>query len=354
MKTNAQNVNLNLTDINYKWHLSDIDKIEKNNYKVFSCFSCGGGSSLGYKLAGFDVIGNIEIDHKINNVYIKNNKPKFNYNLDIRDFLKLNEYPEELYNLDILDGSPPCSSFSLAGNREKDWGKEKIFKEGSKLQVLDDLFIDFLNIAYKLKPKIIIAENVKGLIQGNAKGYVNLILKKFNEIGYNVQLYLLNSKFMGVPQARERVFFIAQRKDLKFKKLELKFNEKPIVFSEVKSEIGKPISKDSKTYNLLQFMTKKDSGLDDINKRIYNKKNGFNNRIIKDCEVCPTIPSTSYFIRKNDKTLISNEDIINVSTFPQDYDFMGVNIQHICGMSVPPLMMARIAKEVEKQLLNNL
>ena len=52
----------------YEWYLSDLNKVKKNDYKVFSCFSCGGGSSLGYKLAGFNVIGNCEIDKRINNI----------------------------------------------------------------------------------------------------------------------------------------------------------------------------------------------------------------------------------------------------------------------------------------------
>ena len=59
-------------------------------------------------------------------------------------FLFLKEYPKELYNLDILDGSPPCSSFSTAGIREKGWGKLKKFREGQAKQILDDLFFEFV------------------------------------------------------------------------------------------------------------------------------------------------------------------------------------------------------------------
>lgn len=55
----------------YNWYLKDINNIPKNNYKVFSCFSCGGGSTMGYKLAGYEVIGNCEIDKKINEIYVK-------------------------------------------------------------------------------------------------------------------------------------------------------------------------------------------------------------------------------------------------------------------------------------------
>ena len=97
-----------------------------------------GGSTLGYKRAGFDVIGNVEIDPRINDIYITNNKPKYNYCEDLRIFNQRDDLPEELYQLDILDGSPPCTSFSTAGVRERDWGKAKKFKEGQKVQTLDD------------------------------------------------------------------------------------------------------------------------------------------------------------------------------------------------------------------------
>lgn len=120
--------------------------------------------------------------------------------------------PEELYNLDILDGSPPCSTFSTAGEREKNWGVEKRFREGQKKQTLDDLFFVFLDTVKKLQPKIVIAENVVGLIKGNAKGYVNEIIKRFHQLGYEVQIFKLNSMYMEVPQTRNRVFFIANNR----------------------------------------------------------------------------------------------------------------------------------------------
>ena len=115
----------------YRWTLKDA-RFTKDKGNVFSCFACGGGSTMGYKLAGFDVIGCNEIDPRMNKVYVANNHPKHNYLMDIRDmvkFAKSHELPEELYQLDILDGSPPCSTFSMAGNREKDWGKKKKFME---------------------------------------------------------------------------------------------------------------------------------------------------------------------------------------------------------------------------------
>ena len=60
----------------WKWYKSDLNNIKKNGLKVLSTFSCGGGSSYGYKLAGYEVLGNVEIDVKINSMYVKNHKPK--------------------------------------------------------------------------------------------------------------------------------------------------------------------------------------------------------------------------------------------------------------------------------------
>ena len=69
---------------------------------------------------------------------------------DSETYLNRLEFPEDLYNLDILDGSPPCSSFSMAGNREKDWGKTKVFREGQAEQRLDDLFFDYIVHTHKI------------------------------------------------------------------------------------------------------------------------------------------------------------------------------------------------------------
>ena len=190
----------------WKWYLKDIK--QDKNVKVFSCFSCGGGSTMGYKRAGFDVIGNCEIDPRMNAVYVKNNHPKYNFLMDLREFNKKTDLPEELYNPDILDGSPPCSTFSTAGSREKAWGKEKVFREGQRKQTLDDLFFVFLDTVEKLKPKIVVAENVTGLLKGNAKGYVNEIIKRFHNLGYDVQLFKLNSaKNECPPSKRTSVFY---------------------------------------------------------------------------------------------------------------------------------------------------
>ena len=199
----------------WKWTFADYPK-EKNGLKVFSCFACGGGSTMGYKLAGCEVLGCCEIDPKMNEVYVKNHNPKHNFLMDIREFNKLpnEEIPEELFHLDILDGSPPCTTFSMAGEREDSWGKKKKFREGQAEQTLDDLSFVFIETVAKLKPRCVIMENVEGLLLGEAWSYVQEIYRQFKEIGYEVGHWLLKGEQMGVPQKRHRVFFIALRNDV--------------------------------------------------------------------------------------------------------------------------------------------
>jgi len=336
----------------WKWYLTDLQKIRKNGLTVFSCFSCGGGSSMGYKLAGYDVIGNVEIDPRVMEVYRKNNHPKHPFLMDVRDFLKIpdDQLPEDLFHLDILDGSPPCSVFSTAGEREKGWNKEKVFREGQAKQKLDDLFFWFIRIAEKLKPRVVVAENVSGLIKGNAKGYVNEIFKAFDAAGYSAQLFLLNSAFMGVPQRRERCFFICRRKDLDLPKISMQFNEPLIPFRDVREEHGVEPREGVYT-ELLKLRIPSDTCIGDITKRVRGKESGFNNIILRDEDVPPTITSGATFYRMVDAKKPTDHDYGNCQTFPQDYDYKPETAQYLCGMSVPPVMMAQVAAQIYDQWL---
>ena len=219
----------------WKWTMAK-DYPPGNGLKVFSCFACGGGSTMGYKLAGCEVLGCLEIDKKMNEIYVENHHPKYNFLMDIRDFNKLENLPEELYSLDILDGSPPCTTFSMAGKREKSWGKKKKFREGQAEQTLDDLSFVFIETVKKLKPKAVIMENVEGLLVGNAWTYVQKIYQSFKEAGYKVKHWLLKGEKMGIPQKRHRVFFIAVRNDIDFdlEKIDMFFDYEAVTYSDVK------------------------------------------------------------------------------------------------------------------------
>ena len=350
----------------YEWTLKDAN-FTKDKGTVFSCFSCGGGSTMGYKLAGFDVVGCNEIDPKMMEAYVTNHKPKYSFLESITTFKKRKDLPKELYNLDILDGSPPCSSFSMAGNREKDWGKEKKFKEGQAEQVLDTLFFDFIDLAKELQPKVVVAENVKGLLMGNAKEYVIKIYKQFNEAGYYCQHFLLDASKMGVPQRRERVFFICLRKDLAAQflhqadmftllpKLEMNFNEKGIKYKDLKNgKLGKRLTADTiKIWNeRLPF----DQDLGAIHERLTGKAKRFQVKFIDDEMVPKTIAagSDSVPIRRDYPNRINNVELKKIGTYPLDYDFNKLKPEYLIGMSVPPVMTAQIATNIFEQWLNKL
>ena len=355
-----------MISMNYNWKLSDT-KFTKDKGKVFSCFACGGGSTMGYKLAGFDVIGHNDIDPKMVEVYKENHKPKYSYLESITTFAKRKDLPKELYNLDILDGSPPCSSFSMAGNREKDWGKEKKFREGQELQVLDTLFFDFIDLANELKPKVVVAENVKGLLLGAAKEYVIKIYKAFDEAGYTCQHFLLNASKMGVPQRRERVFFIALRKDLampfmkqvdmftELPKIELEFNEKPILYKDFKTtELGKKLTKE--TFEIWEQRIESDLDFATIHERLTGKLKRFQVKFIKDEKVPNTIAAgdDSVPVKFDVPYRICMNEVKMIGSFPLDYNFLNVKPNYLIGMSVPPLMTGKIAEQIYKQWLSKI
>lgn len=329
----------------WKWSMANDYPEQSNGLKVFSCFACGGGSTMGYKLAGCEVLGCCEIDPKMNKVYVENHKPKYNFLMDIRKFNELpnEEIPQELFNLDILDGSPPCTTFSMAGDREDSWGKKKKFREGQAEQTLDDLSFVFIQTAKKLKPKVVIMENVEGLIKGEAWSYVQQIYKQFNDIGYNVHYWLCKGENMGVPQTRHSVFFIAVRKDIDFNllTLDMSFNYEPIKFGVIKAGIGKAPTE--KALALLNAAKESDALLVNAYERVYGKRSWFTHTLCRDNYVMPTIVAGHDCMwRLKEKTHCSNEDYINGGTFPQDYNFCGQNVSYIIGMSVPPIMIKRI------------
>lgn len=349
----------------YRWNLKDA-VFTKDKGKVFSCFACGGGSTMGYKLAGFDVLGCNEIDPKMIEAYRINHNPKYSYLEPIQTFKLRDDLPDELYNLDILDGSPPCSSFSMAGNREKDWGKEKVFREGQAEQVLDTLFFDFIDLAKKLQPKIVVAENVKGLLLGEAKSYVLRIYEEFNAAGYDVQHFLLDASKMGVPQRRERVFFIAMRKDLakpflhdldmftRVPKIEMNFNEKEIKFNEILTD-GERKKINSSMHEAYEYCMKNNySDFAKYYEDNFNKRKCFNTVLIFKNIVASTITSSCAHVIEGEKAFINDTELKLCGSYPLDYDFIKNKVSYLVGMSVPPVMTAQIATRIYEQWLSKI
>lgn len=349
-------VQLSVLDVNsslkykfpYKWNLADgypSKDIEYHGTTVMSTFACGGGSTMGYKLAGYDVIAANDIDPQMAKVYQANHEPKQFFLCGVKELLTRDDLPQ----VDILDGSPPCSVFSMAGSREGAWQKDKMFREGQSKQILDDLFFDFIDLVEKIQPKIVIAENVKGILQGHAKWYTREIVRRFNKLGYKCQVFLLNAAIMGVPQKRERVFFIAHKTG---KTLVLKFNEPTITFKEVEElHKGKKL-----TGKALLLWSKKKYGEKDLAyacQREFNQRAYFGTKIQYRNSIPFTIiaSSSSPIVKADEPLILSRNEICKIGSFPIDYNFNSIQPKYLIGMSVPPVMMAQVAHEVYKQLI---
>lgn len=182
---------------------------------LVSTFSGCGGACLGYEWAGFSPLYALEFVEAARDVYRANHPGVYVEGRDIRE-VSADEILERTGmkrgELDLLEGSPPCASFSVSGKREKGWGRVKSYSDTK--QRTDDLFFEFVRLVRGLQPKVFAAENVPGLMVGVAKGYFKQILAALKAEGYRVTAVKLDGQWLGVPQARRRLFFVGVRDDL--------------------------------------------------------------------------------------------------------------------------------------------
>lgn len=340
------------------WRLADLDAVPGNGLTVFSTFACGGGSSMGYKLAGFDVIGANDIDPKMRRNYEANLHPSLFIEAPIADLL-VADLPDALFALDVLDGSPPCSTFSTSGRREKDWGREKFFREGQAAQVLDDLFFDFVALAARLQPKVVIAENVKGLILGNARGYVRMVFDQLRAAGYKPQMFLVNAAYCGVPQRRERVFVTAIRQDLAETRpaLEIRTEGQPIPLADAFADLR--TREDEKRYldpgePAFRYWHSTPPGrrFIDAVEAMEGRKSLWDYRKVHPRQPAWTITSGGAILHWSEPRALTDRELIRAGSFPDDYAFSSKSmVKYLIGMSVPPRMMEVVASAVRDQWL---
>ena len=168
---------------------------------VISTFAGCGGSSLGYKWAGFKELLAIEWDDNAVETFKLNFPDVPIWKRDMRevtgreilDFIGLKPG-----DLDILDGSPPCQGFSVIGKRDV-------------LDNRNDLTLEFIRLINELKPKVFVMENVSGMIKGKMKGRFKEIMIALKETGYNIKCTLMNSQYYDVAQSRKRLIWIGCR-----------------------------------------------------------------------------------------------------------------------------------------------
>lgn len=200
--------------------MREIRETEPNGLTVISTFSGCGGSCLGFKWAGFNALWASEFVPAAADTY-RANFPDVPLGIqDIREVepeMLLARFGLERGELDVLEGSPPCASFSTAGKRAKLWGEEKQYSDVK--QRTDDLLMEYVRILRGLMPRSFVMENVPGLVRGVARGYFKEVFSALEESGYRVAAKILDAQWLGVPQRRQRVIFVGFRTDLEVRPL---------------------------------------------------------------------------------------------------------------------------------------
>lgn len=156
-----------------------------------------GGQALGLEMAGFSHSLLVEYERDYCDC-IRNNRPE--WNVACEDVHAFDGKPYR-GKIDLLSGGVPCPPFSMAG--------KQLGQDDER-----DLFPEMLRLVDEISPKVVMIENVRGLLDAKFDGYRQKILSRLNELGYNTHIRLFHSSQFGVPQLRPRVIIIAVRTDL--------------------------------------------------------------------------------------------------------------------------------------------
>lgn len=339
--------------------LKEISEIPHNGLNAISTFSGMGGSSLGYKQAGFKVLWANEFIEEAGKTYRANHTDTI---LDIRDIrkVKAGEILEQIGmkkgELDLFDGSPPCASFSMSGKRSNAWGEEK--KYSGVMQRVDDLFFEYARLVKEVQPKVFVAENVQGLVNGVAKGYFKEIIKILKEGGYRVRCALLDSMWLGVPQSRQRVIFVGVRNDIGKDPVHPKpdpyfYTLKDAFYPSIDGECWQLPEGKMKTLWTESHRSGKHL-FSACHDKLYGKKSSFNHQRARWDHPCPTIVQGSQSIYHPDiARSLTVPEVKRVSTIPDDFILTGTwhNKWERCGRTVPPACMERIARTIRDEIL---
>ena len=371
----------------YPYKLQDVyDASAQNKFTVISTFAGGGGSSTGYRLAGGKILCVNEFVQEARNTYSENfpNTPILPDDIKQLTGQELLDAGEiGIGEVDILDGSPPCSAFSMAGSvvqgggHSKGFGKTKNYSDGKKVENIEDLFFEFLRVAKYIKPRVIVGENVAGLTMGEAKEYYNKITNAFEKIGYDVTAQVLDSRYYGVSQTRTRVIFIGVREDVAAKagynfmnisqvfpdpdKNVIPIKDVMIDLEYDDEEVKYLTEKFTNTAYWKQTGSKMPTDPDKVltGMDYHPKGHHFNLKRLSQYAPSPTITAMGsadttagafHWIEPRKLTLC---ELKRIMSLPDDFKLTGKWNQKAerCGRMVPPLMMKRIASSVYEKVL---
>lgn len=176
-----------------------------NKPKIVDLFCGLGGFSLGFEKAGFETVFAVDLWNDAVKTYNYNRGAEIAVNKDIKeiDDKFLAELKKE-HNIVGVIGGPPCQGFSTVGTRKID--DERNF-----------LYLEYYRVVKDLMPQFFVIENVKGLLTLNNGMFFEDITERFGKLGYTIEAKILDASEYGVPQKRQRVFFVGLRNGVHFK-----------------------------------------------------------------------------------------------------------------------------------------
>lgn len=351
--------------------MKEIDEIPWNGHNVVSTFSGGGGSCLGYRMAGYKILWANEFVEEAQKTYRANHNGTYLDTRDIRD-IKPKEILEQIGlkkgELDLFDGSPPCCAFSTAGKREKGWGKKRAYSDG-KSQQIENLFLEYIRILNGLQPKTFVAENVSGMVKGTAVGYFREYIKCMEQCGYKVKAQLINAKYLGVPQSRERIIFVGVRNDIGI----MPCFPKPYNYIVPLGNALKNITNDEKEIKQLIEDANKYKWGEILKKIPRNPKkpisgtsvaNGSYFNLIRESlyAPCSTIcqmhgnASAAGSCHPTEDRKFTIAELKRITSVPDDFVLTGTFAQRWerLGRMVPPIMMREISRTIKENILDKL
>jgi len=362
----------------------DANKIPYNGRKGIALFSGIGGMSLGFRFAGFQILGYVEVHEPFRRIFEANFPYAKCLGHDIRNISnkEVLSWRKQFGDIDCLFGGPPCQGFSLAGKRDRFDERNQLYRE-------------FVRVASILKPKTVVMENVSlmtSMKHPDGRFISEVMSEAFEDIGYNCSSRILCAEEYGVPQSRRRLFMLGVRRDLGVDKVtfpspthrppnQLKLfgdsMEPYVTFWEATGDLQsleagecspndiwhKATRHPDYVVKMLKNVPEGMSAHDnpDPNLRPTSGYNTTYKRIRWD-EPCSTISTNFNMIsgcrnvHPSDTRALTFREAMRVQTFPDSFKIFGKieDVRKGVGNAVPPILAMRIANHIHKCILTQM